>query len=204
MAKAAKDSCLLPFHFLQQASLVAGVFYAVCNPLGLSQRALTEADAWTHYRLKSLKFRIHPNGVRTASLAVGYCGGIQDTFPATTVAVSELLPSAIIGIQATTPTNWVKPSKSELSGCFPWYKTIQGTADSTEESPGVLCYCGNSTDPVCVEIVGVFEFKGAVATANTPSALKLREELRALRLARIDSVERERLLSVLGKTSTTK
>jgi hypothetical protein len=87
---------------------------------------------------------------------------------------------------------------------LPWYKTIQGSADATEEAPGQLCYAGTSTETIVVEIVGVFEFKGAVATANTPAALKLREELRALRQSRVDAMEKERLIAVLGTARNAK
>jgi hypothetical protein len=165
---------------------------------------LTEADAWTHYRVKKLKFRLVPFTPHVGLLAVGYVGGIQDTPPATVAAILELLPASLIGPTQTVYTQWISPSKSELAGPLPWYKTIQGTADSTEEAPGQVALAGTVADGYAVELSGVLEFKGSVATANTPAALKVREELRALRQSRIDALEKERLLSVIGSTKTAK
>lgn len=201
MAKGlSKDSCLFPFHQVQSANLVGGSFNYTCNPAGLSPRGLIEADTWTHFRIRSLKYRLLPPAAAPTLLqAAGFVGGIQDTSPGSTSNVVELLPSACLGSRQTCPTQWVSPTKSELAGALPWYKTIQGTADATEEAPGALCVAGAATDPFLLEIHGVFEFKGAVASANTPAAVALREELRLFRAARLDATARERLLSVLAK-----
>jgi hypothetical protein len=117
--------------------------------------------------------------------------------------VVELLPCAVLGGRQTTPTQWVTPSASELAGPLPWYKTIPGAADTTEEYPGYLCIAGTTTEAILAEVQGVFEFKGAVATANTPAALKLREELRQVRRAARERVERQRLLAALSASSST-
>lgn len=195
----------MPFHFVQQGALVAGVVTLTCSPTFLSLRALTEADTWTHFRIRSLKFRLLPPTAAPAQCqAAGFVGGMQDTPPASIANVVELIPACVLGSRQTVPTGWMSPSKSELAGPLPWYKTIPGSADTTEESPGQLVIAGSTTEGYVIEYFGVFEFKGAVSTANTPSAIKLREELRALRLARADAVERERLLAVLGTTRIAK
>jgi len=195
----------MPFHFVYNNALAAGLSVVTCNPAGLSPRSLIEADAWTHFRLRKLKFRLLPPTAAPAQVqAAGFVGGIQDTPPASLSNVVELLPAAVLGSRQTVPTAWISPSKSELAGALPWYKTIQGSADPTEEAPAQLVVAGTTTEGYVLEVSGVFEFKGAVATANTPAAIKLREELRVLRLARVDAVERERLLAVLGTTRTAK
>jgi hypothetical protein len=91
--------------------------------------------------------------------------------------------------------------KSDLSGPFPWYKTIAGGPDASEEAPGALYVLGTTTDPMLVELFGEFEFKASIATNNTPAAVALREELRAFRQSRIDLRERERVLKALAKPS---
>jgi len=192
----------MPFHYLYQQALVAGVASATANPSGLSPRALVEADTWMHFRLTQLQFRIHPSAAASgAAQLAGFVGGVQDTPPGTILAVAELLPSTVLGSRATSPSAWVRVPKSELAGPIPWYKTITGTADATEEYPGQLIFVGTGTETITVETRGVFEFKGSVATANTPAALKLREELRELRQSRAHEAERLRLLSVLGRST---
>jgi len=199
MARRVRDSCLFPFHYVVQAAFVAGSNNITANPAGLSPRALTEADTWTHFRLVSLKYRLLPPTVAPAAVqAVSFVGGIQDTSPGSLANVFELLPTAVLGSRQTSPTQWVRVSKSELSGALPWYKTIQGTADSTEEAPGQICVAGTTIEAFALEIAGVFEFKGAVATANTPAAVALREDIRQLRVARADQAARERLVAVLA------
>jgi hypothetical protein len=196
-----RDSCLMPFRFIQVGPLVAGVFAMTANPNGLSPRALVEADTWTHFRLKSLRFRLHPvsNTSTTYATAV-WVPGIQDTPPVTRATSSELLTAAVLGGIASVQSDWASVSKSELSGPLPWYKTIQGTADATEEAPGQLIVIGTATETFVLEIMGVFEFKGSIATANTPAAVKLREELRAFRLQQVNSREKDRIVSVLAIT----
>lgn len=193
-----KDSCIIPFHTYSHANLVASTNQILVQPsASLSPRCFAEADAWAHFRVKMLKFRLHPF-TRTGDLLVGYVGGVQDTSPASLTQVGELLPSAILGMTATVPTEWVNVTGSELAGPFPWYKSVPGTADPTEESPGVIVLYGGGTDGFTLEIKGVIEFKTAVATGNTPlereRILKCREE----RVLGIRAAERDRILKVLA------
>jgi hypothetical protein len=193
------DGQLFPFHFIINNALVAGTAAILANPNGLSPRGLVEADTWTHYRIRSLKFRLHPvSNTSTAYSACGWVPGVQDTTPSTRAQVAELMYCAVIGGIATVPTNWVNVSKSDLAGPLPWYKTIQGTADATEEAPGFLVVVGTAVETYVVEYFGVFEFKGSVATANTPMAVQLRDELRLFRQSKVDAREKQRMLTVLA------
>jgi len=204
--KAQGDTCLMPFHHVIAAGGSAGAFALGANPTNLSTRALSEADNWAHFRLKSLKFRVLPaiapvvaasTGVST--LALCYIGGIEDTPPAQIADVMEVLPSTLYTGACTIPTKWVVVPKSDLAGPLPWYKTIPGTADSTEEAPGQLCYVVAivAATTIYIELSGVFEFKTSVSATNTPLAIKLRTIVRDERKKIADEVERKALQKVL-------
>lgn len=198
----------MPFHHLQiiTQSVTSGQFN--CNPTGLSTRALSEADNWAHFRLLRLKFRIHPQEAFPVSgtndntrVILGYIGGIQDTPPTTLADIMELIPSVYRSGFTTMPTKWMTISPKDLAGALPWYKTIPGTADATEEAPGQLCYGmfgSGSTQTVGLEWEGVFEFKTSVSATNTPLAAKLREVVREERKKAADESERKKLQQVLA------
>lgn len=199
-AQKVSDSSILQFHGAAGAPLVAGALSFPLNPNGLSflsTRILAEADSWAYFRVRSFEFRLH-HGAIAADIAAGFVGGIQDTVPATTPAVCELIPSVYYGSTYTQPSDWVRVSKKELAGCFPWYKAIQGTADATEEAPGSICLAGTTTSTSILEVRGVVEFKTAVGTGNTPAQLKLREELRLERKREEQQIARRALLRVLA------
>jgi hypothetical protein len=111
----------------------------------------------------------------------------------------ELLPSCHLSGSNTVPTEWVRVPKSDLAGPLPWYKSIAGSADATEEAPGAISvFSTGTTDAFSLEVRGVFEFKTAVAPANTPAAVALRDQVRTLR--KMDQLlsEKQRLLAVLA------
>lgn len=192
------DSEVLPFHVVSAFPLVAGVQNIATIPGGLSARAGAVADTWAHYRIKKLKFRLHPTEAAGLAQAAGFCGGVQDTQPATILQIGELIPSTVLAGDTTHPTEWVNVPRQDLAGPLPWYKTVAGAADPTEEQPGIICIAGTGTDAVLFEARGVYEFKTSVNTANTPAEMALRAELRAARLARMREVERAKLLTVLS------
>ncbi len=198
-AKGKGDQCVFPFHKFVRASMTGGAFQILVSPNNvLTPRGLAEADAWADFRVRQLMFRLHPAASVTDDTAVGYIGQVPDTVPATVDQIGELLASTILGGDTTQPTEWVRPSKSELAGCFPWYKTIPGAADPTEEQPGVICLAGNTTTLFILEVRGAFEFKGAVATANTPAMVNARARIHQERVISALRKERDVLLKVLG------
>jgi len=194
-----KDQCRVPFHFVSEQALVAGVFGIPILPSAqFGTRLLNEADAWCHFRVLDLQFRLHPPAAQTAGLAVGYVGGVQDTAPSTVAQVTELLPSTYLGTRATAPTVWVTCSKSELAGPFPWYKSIAGAADATEESPGSIVVVGAATAGFSLELRGEFEFKTSVSTGNTPLSADLRLKIRKERQDLDAERTRMRLIKALA------
>jgi len=201
MSRAVRDSALIPFRFLLRSTLSSNIFGLSLTPNNnLSPRLTTEADAWALYRIRKLKVRLHP-GVSGSSgdQVVGYIGGNQDTAPSSIANVSELLNAVVLSDETTVPSEWCKPGQRELAGMFPWYKTVAGTADTNEEAPGAIYIAGSGAmDNFILEIRGVYEFKTAVATANTPLAIechrKLREERRAAQLLK----EKARITEALG------
>jgi len=196
-----KDSVVMPFHTLYAPALVSGAASITANPSGLSNagRMLTEADAWAHFRIKKLKFRLLPQtGMAGQVTVAGFVGGNQDSTPATAATVVELIPSCVLAQDATVPTEWVNVPKTDLSGPLPWYKSVVGNADATEESPGQLCIAGTGTDVYILEIRGLIEFKTSVATANTPAEIALRAKLRSERVAHEREAAQKRVLALLG------
>lgn len=198
MRRTNRDSETLPFHVVSANALVAGALTISVVPGALSPRAGVVADTWSHYRLKSLKFRLHPTAASGNSCSAGFVGGVQDTAPATFAQIGELLPSVILAGDTTVPTEWCKVSKQDLAGPLPWYKSVLGAADATEEQPGILCFAGTTTEVFLLEARGVYEFKTAVNSANTPQELALQAQFREARAARIREVERTKLLMVLS------
>jgi len=192
---------VIPFHSTLIAALSSGVFGVNINAsnTGLSATRLpAAADEWAHFRVRSLKFRLHPSVVATNTQAAGFVGGAQDTPPGTIGQVGELLPACLLTQGTTVPTEWVSVSRSEMSGPLPWYKTVTGSADATEESPGAIFVIGSSAEVFSLEIKGQFEFKTAVATGNTPVARAAAAQIRQERVRVTVLAERERLLRVLG------
>lgn len=198
MRRNPRDSETLPFHVVTSFALVAGAQNISVVPGALSPRAGVIADTWAHYRIRSLKFRLHPTAASANSTIAGFCGGVQDTAPGTIPQIGELIPSCLLAGDTTVPTEWVKVPKADLAGPLPWYKSVLGGADATEEQPGTICFAGTGTETVLVEARGVYEFKTSVNTGNTPQELALQAQFREARAARIREVERTKLLAVLS------
>jgi len=186
----------MPFHYSLASSLASGTVFFAVQPATFPRVAL-EADVWAEFRVRKLAFRLLPTSPSTVAQAAGYIGGIQDTAPSTYAQVVELLPSCLKGVGQTIPSSWVHVSKSELAGVFPWYKSIAGSQDPSEESPGSVIVVGTGTEAYNIEFKGVFEFKVAVNSANTPLALKLREAVRKEKLDLVMAAERKILLKIL-------
>ncbi len=173
-----KDSCRIPFHVFQNAALVSGANNFTLNPVALSGRLSTEADAWALFRVVALRFRLHPISNTNAAQAAGFLGGVSDTNPTTIAQISELVSSCILTANNTHPTEWVVVPQQDLAGPLPWYKTIAGASVYEESFPGVLYIAGSTTNAFGLEVRGIYEFRQAVAAANTPAALQARQLLR--------------------------
>ncbi len=192
-----RDKSSMSFHVVTSVTMSSNVATVVVNP-GLSTRLTTEADGFNLFRVKSLKFRILPTALLQA---VGYFAGISDTPPATNALITELLSSTQITATQVTPTDWISVGSSELMGPFPWYKTVPGTTDASEESPGTLAFrSSGATDVVVLELRGEFEFKDPIAAANTPEELMLKEKMRKVRAERLAQLRRDKVLGYLTAT----
>lgn len=197
------DGAVVPFHISLSGAFAAGLFSFNVSP-ALSNRLLIEADTWAHFRVRAFSFRMLPTSPITVAHAAGYVGGIQDTPPATYLQVSELIPSCVKGVGQTIPTPWVRVSRADLAGPFPWYKTIPGTADPTEEAPGAVIVVGTGTEAYNIELKGKFEFKTAVNSGNTPAAIELRRRVREEKIQAYRVREREILLKILATDTAQK
>ncbi len=176
------------FHgLLSVATAGAGPFYnnVPLSPTGFNSfgltRLLAEADPWAHFRFRELKFRLYPQSGTNAS--VGWLGGYQDNLPTSIASVMELGPSVLTLQACTQPTDWCVVPKADLAGPFPWYKTVPGTADPTEEQPGFLMVVGAANYTANIEVRGVIEYKTAVVATATPMEMELRKKIVAVRQA---------------------
>jgi len=195
--KKTKDSAIVPFHLLVSGVLAGGVAQTRVDPTGLGGRVTAEADGWGLFRILSLRFRLVASGTLTAAMTVGFIQGFPDTTPATIADVMTLIPATIQGAKQTVYSNWVSVSKSDLAGAFPWYKAIQGSFDSSEETPGTLCFVGTSTDPFILEVHVTLEFKSSMSTSNTPLQLNLLARIRRERELLAMEREKQKVLRVL-------
>ncbi len=192
---------VVPFHNFVTGSFLSGATAVNVRPndVGISAtRLAVVADSYAHFRVRSLRFRLHPQTTITAAQAMGYVGGVQDTVPTTMSQIGELIPSSLLGVRATIPSSWVNVPKGDLVGPLPWYKAIPGGADTTEEQPGYISIAGTGTETFLFEIAGVFEFKVPISTANTPAEAELLRQLRAAKRERIELTERDTLLRILS------
>jgi len=194
-----KDTQSAWFHFLWSSSLTAGAASANLNATGLgslSTRFLSIADSWVFFRLKSFKFRIHPGNVSANQAACVLA--VVDTSPSTLSQVMEQMNATYIDQSQTVPTGWVNVDRPTLAGPFPWYRCVDGTADTSEENPARLVVIGTGTDTFAMEFLMEVEFKEAAATANTPMELALLKARREEEVARARARAKLALLDVLS------
>lgn len=196
-----KDSDRELFHLIVVGSDAATQILLNLNPSNMgsySTRLLAQADTWAHYRVLGLKFRLHPTVLTNATVVAGYVGGVQDVPPANSNSLMEVIPSTVKGSQQSVPTSWVTVSRKDLAGPLPWYKSLLGGADATEESPGLIVLIHITSVEYFLEVFIEYEFKTAVATANSPAQLQLLRELVQSRRNQELVSERDRLLRVLA------
>ncbi len=179
----------IPFKFLSTFSLSGGVGSVPLQPVSFS-RVLEIADAYDLYRFVRLRYRLRSPATSFGTQGAAYYPGVTDTTPTTLVQLGENMHSVFVMSGETVPSNWHTVPRQALSGMLPWYKTIAGSLDTSEEQQGTLYIVGTGTETVYLELEGLVEVKAPASIANTPAA---RRE-RAQRLAK------ERLLSVLGGT----
>jgi len=174
----------MPFHGLLLVGTDGlGKASVMLSPAGLNTygvvRPYVEADTWGHFRFRSFKFRLIPGSL---AAAVAWMGGVQDSTPSSSQPVMEMMPSQFISSIIQTIPPYMSVPKADLAGPFPWYKSIPGTADPTEEAPGLLVVTSGASVTVVIEVDGVIEFKTAISTVATPEEADLRRKLQELRL----------------------
>jgi len=157
----------------------------------MGDRATGISDSYANFRLKSFRFRLHPNGQLGAA---GFLVGSANTTPPSTVTtLMEIIPALICVPDLQIMTNWVVVPKTDLAGPLPWYKTQ--TVSGNDEFPGFLVNVGAS---MFIEYFATIEFKGAVDPANTPAYQEFRRKVRDESDTRRANQERDRLLLLLA------
>lgn len=184
------DTVSVPFHYASAVGLVSGKSTISVSPNSLLSPRLTSiADDFDEYRFTRLRFRLHPLLSQAGPQALCYMPGIVDT-PPSLAQSSEALSCVIFGQAATTPSAWVTVPAGVLAGMHPWYKTIPGTPEASEELQGNLFLAGTATDALFFEVEGVCQFRAAIATGNTPLDRALASRRR----------EKQRIMSLLSAT----
>ncbi len=190
----------MPFRFMATVTLSSGVSGISVSPNSfLSPRAATEADAWAMYRVNRLKFRLHRVNF-TVQQGAAYLGGVTDSTPTTIAQLSEAMSFTFISPVETVPSDWAVVRRADLQGMHPWYKTVAGTTETAEEIVGSIFLVGTGAENVFLEVMGEFEFKDSIATADTPLGRSLRLQIQAERRRVAAEKERNRLIAVLGNT----
>jgi hypothetical protein len=156
------------------------------------------ADSYALYRYVRLRFRLHPSlapgAVNSDPCSAAYITGIVDNPPTTHVIMMNTLPSVFVGPMQREPSHWVTVSSEDLHGYTQWYKTIVGSPDpSTEIQGSIVILTDTSAGAFRVEVEGTVQFQELLNTSVTS----------AERQARMNMIERERILSILALPPTT-
>ncbi len=195
------DSIVEHFHGLATVALVAGANNLAFNP-AVTTRLASIGDAYQLYRLVRLRFRLQlPDSAPTAAQAAAWATGIVDTPPTTAAQAMEIVNSCYLSIRSTVPSQWVEVPPTDLRGPFPWYKTVQGTPDTSEEIVGYVFLTGSGTNSVLLEFEGDMQFKEGIAPANTPAAVELRRRLREEQAQRLVAKERANVLALISNST---
>ncbi len=194
------DSCVTPFHVYVSSSVSGNTAAFSLSPSGLagwSTRLTSLADSFTKFRFRSCKFRLRSLGVEQAA---AYVAGVQDSNAfASIIAAMEATTACAVFTTQSVPSEWVNIPRVDLMGALPWYKSIAGLADQTEEAPGqILIRSTNATDIYRLEIKGVIEFAGSIPPANTPMEVQLLRQLGQERRNAVIARERASMLKVLS------
>ncbi len=207
-----KDNAVCPFRWVQGLTIANGTTNGNvrirCDVLG--SHVADMADAWMLFRMRALRFRLLPYNLTTSpgsyneAAALGWITSIPDTLPADFASVATVPNGTCVTGSQTIPSNWVTVSKDDLAGPFPWYKTIPGTADPTEEEPGFIAV-GLAVAPTTtsltmyIELDGIIEFKGGVSVSQTPAYdAALIRKVHEDRVERARLAERARMLNILA------
>jgi len=186
------DTVSVPFRFVVNAT--TSVALSVSPNSSLSPRLAALADDFDEYRFTRLRFRLHRASDTSPSdfFCAGYLPGIVDTPPTTQAQMMEILNSVYLTGVETVPTPWSEVPKPVLAGMHPWYKTIPGTPEASEEFQGGLYGACTTSSVLRLEIEGVCQFRAAVAAGNTPLERALAARTR----------EKKRIMSLLsGETA---
>ena len=182
----AKDTISVPFKAVVTAALSSGV---ASLPLtgGMTGRLAAIADSYDEFRFTKLSFRIrHPAAMTSPGYQIaGYAAGITDTAP-TLPTIGEYLTSCLITSWESTYQPYAKVPAGVLAGMHPWYKTIAGSPEPSEEVQGTIYIAGTGTDVYFLEVAGEIQFRCSAPTGSTPLdralAMRKREKARLLTL----------------------
>jgi len=192
----------MPFHSYLTGSIGGAGTVINVNPTGITGPILTEADAWSLFRMNELQFRLIRSAAVATTQVACYTTTIQDTNPGTLTQSLQTINTTVLAGAAVLPSPWSSPSRKDLAGPFKWYKAIPGAADPTEETAGQIIINGTAADTYQLEVRGVVSFQGAVSGGNTPEELQARLVLRNARIKREQDMARRAIMRVLSPENT--
>jgi len=190
--KPKNDTVRVNFAYVDTSAAASSLKTLSVSPL-LTPRLTSLADDFDEYRFTKLAFRLRASGGNSGDAAAAFAPGVTDTAPTTTVQLTEYLSSVFLGDEETVPSNWVNVDRGALAGMHPWYKTVAGTPEVSEEVVGVIYVrCGGATATPGLEMRGTVEFRAASSTATTPLeralAQRRREKARMMNLLAMPDV----------------
>jgi len=169
------------FHLLLSKTMSSGSAFAFVTCTNLGNRALSEADAWTLWRVRSFRFRILSDSTHSAATpaAFGVQEGAPNTVASTVATILDLWPSVLhCGTGETTWSRWVTVPSSVCAGEFSWYQTLVGTFTQSQATPFTIVWAGSTSGVIQTEFYFTLEFKSQANTSDTPAALLLRQRVR--------------------------
>ncbi len=190
MSKTNERVTSVPFHGFVTIVTASNVQSLGLNPtLFANSRLANIAKQFQNYRIRSYKFRGLPLTVTSPATAGGVWSGYVagQSVPPTAYTDFEGRTTHFFNTAYTNSTPFVRCTKDELKGQFPWYKTDpSATVDANEEEVGTIRIFSSATAVTFqMEVIAVYEFKDPV------------DDLLGLRT---DTLERERskLKKILG------
>jgi len=188
-----RDTVRVPFHALLNNGFTASAQLPLTPTL--TPRLTAIADDFDEFRFEKLRFRVRDVAAAAGTQVCAYLPGIVDTPPVNLAQIGEILNCVLIAPGETVASQWSDVPKGVLAGMHPWYKSVAGTPEASEEQQGVICLVETSAAStfVFIEVEGICAFRAAVNAGNTPMeralAARKRERARILSLiATPDSV----------------
>lgn len=149
-------------HRLNNIVLTAGAATVSLNPTNVQLGSLAEIyTGFDLYRIKRLRFRIHPNAAMGFAQSAAFYPETLVT-PSSVTTNSEATDSCVQVKDSSIPSRWVNVPPIRLKGQLDWYKCTPDGSAGELETYGLIAIQGTTTETVNLEIDLLVEFKNPV------------------------------------------